>query len=235
MAHYRTSGFAAIGSALPQRDRPRDWLVWHFTHIDNLPSIARAGCLRCQNHQEPPVSVALNKVKERRAFTTVAPDSEYPPGKSVADHVPFYIAAKSPMLFVVTRGHHDYSGGDGELVFLGLTIGHIADSGVTWCASDSNAARNFVEFSREVSSLGRFVDFDLLCRRQWNNTPEDPDRSSRRAAEVLVLDRLPLTMISHVVAKEQAVLDKARSILDATGGTRRYLVMPDFYYGQGAR
>lgn len=66
MAYHSASGFASIGEPYPQRDRPHDWLVWHFTHLGNLQSIANAGCLRCQNSQTPQVSVALNSVKERR-------------------------------------------------------------------------------------------------------------------------------------------------------------------------
>ncbi|HWO61394.1 MAG TPA: DUF4433 domain-containing protein [Umezawaea sp.] len=231
MAYYSASGFASIGEQYPQHDRPRDWLVWHFTHLGNLQSITNAGCLRCQNSQTPQVSVALNSVKVRRASKLIAiPGNNYPANKSVADHVPFYIAAKSPMLFAVTKGHQDYHGGDNDLVFLGLTIGAIIDSGVTWCASDSNAAQNFVRFSRDVSTLGQLVDFNLLCQQWWNNTSQDPDRSGRRAAEILVLDQVPLAMISQVVAKTQVALDKARHVLDLVGGVRQYHVLPDFYY-----
>lgn len=71
----------------------------------------------------------MRSVKERRASKLVIPDYTYPAKRTVADHVPFYIAAKSPMLFVVTKGHENYKDGDGDLVFLGLTIGAIVDSG----------------------------------------------------------------------------------------------------------
>jgi ssDNA thymidine ADP-ribosyltransferase, DarT len=230
MAYFRDSGFVSVSQAVPQRDQPRDWLVWHFTHLNNLRGIAEANCLRCQNQQTPTVSVALSSVKERRRSKLVNPDQFYPTNRTVADHVPFYMAAKSPMLYAVTRGHFEYSGGDESLVFLGLTIGAIVDSGVTWCASDSNAACDIVRFSRVVSTLGSLVDFDLLCRERWNKTPDDQDRPSRRAAEVLVLDQVPLTMITHVVAKTQVTLDRARSILDLVGGLRQYHLEPGLYY-----
>jgi hypothetical protein len=81
-----------------------------------------------------------------------------------------------------------------------------------------------------VGTLGQLVDFDLLCQQWWNSTPQDPDRAGRRAAEILVLDQVRLQMISHVVTKTQVARDKARQVLDLVGGTRQYLVLPDFYY-----
>ncbi|OXM44533.1 DUF4433 domain-containing protein [Amycolatopsis alba] len=230
MKYFPDSGFASASSAGPQREQPRDWLVWHFTHLENLEPIVKEGHLLCPERKLPAVSVALHGVKERRRHLMVAPDDQYPARKSVADHVPFYIAARSPMLFTVTRGHDNYSGGDTDLVFLGLSIGAIEDSGVTWCASDSNAACTIVEFSRKVDNIGQLVDYDLLCQKWWGKTPDDQNRPSRRAAEVLVLDTVPLEMITHVVAKTQVTLDKARDRLTSVGGVREYHVLPSFYY-----
>lgn len=141
VGYYEESGFAALGQHnKPERNNPRDWLVWHFTHVANLGAIADSGCLRCPSKQDPVVNVALGNIKARRARIAVKPDPTYPDGKSVADHVPFYVAPKSPMLYTVTRGHQEYSGGADDLVFLGLSIGNLVDAGVIWCASDANAA-----------------------------------------------------------------------------------------------
>jgi hypothetical protein len=230
VSHYRTSGFAALGSELPQRTDPRNWLVWHFTHVDNLPAIVQAGHMYSSNKTQPTVNVALQQVKARRQAIAVHPDDGYPTSTSVADHVPFYIAPRSPMLYVVTCGHADYDGGTDSVVFLGLPIGSIVDAGLIWCASDANAATDLVRFTRQVEELGSFVDFDLLCQKMWSKTPDDQNRPSRRAAEVLVLDRLPIEMITHVVAKTTPSLDLARSALVSVGGSRQYRCEPTFYY-----
>jgi hypothetical protein len=178
----------------------------------------------------PAVNVANHEVKARRDLIHVSPDPMYPPNKIVSDHVPFYISAKSPMLFAVTRGHMGYRGGDDPLVFLGVSIGAIVDSGLTWCASDANAATSYVRFTRNLSGLGDFVDFDLLCQQWWGKTPDDPYRPGRRAAEVLVLDRLPLELISVVIAKTQVSLQVAQTALSSVGGSRHYQVEQMFYY-----
>ena len=230
MGYFHDSGFTAFGQAKPQRGKPENWLVWHFTHVRNLDAIASSGCLRCPNRQQPVVSVALDHIKERRQRVVVAPDESYPRGKSVADHVPFYIAPKSPMLYVVTRGHEQYPGGDADIVFLGLSIGRIAASGVTWCVSDANAAVSSVRFSREVGALGDHVDFDLLCQRDWSKTPDDPHRPSRRAAELLILDEVPLSAIQLVVAKVAPTLESARMSLGGIDGVPQYHLRSDLYY-----
>jgi hypothetical protein len=111
MSYYPDSGFTALGSGLPQRTAPRDWIVWHFTHCANLPSIVDSEHLYPSTRRQPVVNVALRDVKTRRHRIEVKPDEQYPLNKSVAEHVPFYIAPKSPMLYAVTHGHTDYTGG----------------------------------------------------------------------------------------------------------------------------
>jgi len=227
---YIADGGFAAKSGAPDRANAEDWFIWHFTHLDNLDSIVEAGAVLSSARIKPPMNVADLKVKARRDLVLVQPDRDYPAGKYVKDHVPWYIAAKSPMLYVVSRGHEDYAGGTDALIFLGINLGDLARSGLIWCASDRNAAAFDVEFSRDLSSLGDFVDFNLLCAKMWARTPEDPTRATRRAAEVLVLDAVPLELVTAVVARTEVSRDAAWRKLRAVGGVREYWHVPKFYY-----
>jgi len=229
LRYFPDGGFVARGADGPQRNAPRDWAVWHFTHIDNLPAIVGAGRLMPSASVAPARDVANSDVKARRAQRIVTPDAAYPPSV-VNDHVPFYIAAKSPMLYVMSRGHDGYQGGCEPLIFLGVFLGDIIDAGLTWCVSDSNAAAQYAAFSRQVDTLGSFVDFDLLRQRDWYNTNDDMDRKSRRAAETLVLQSVPLELVSLVVAKSNPMLLAAQDLLRNVGGVRQYLVRDQMYY-----
>ncbi|PRH91384.1 hypothetical protein B8A26_13225, partial [Mycobacterium tuberculosis variant pinnipedii] len=71
------SGFVARSGG-PDRKRPHDWIVWHFTHADNLPGIITAGRLLADSAVTPTTEVAYNPVKELRRHKVVAPDSRYP-------------------------------------------------------------------------------------------------------------------------------------------------------------
>lgn len=226
MAQYLpASGFVARGDGGPDREHPRDWIVWHFTHIGNLPAIINRQVLLPDSAVTAPVDVANQAVKARRRHIHVAPDHAYPPS-TVSDHVPFYIAAKSPMLYVVTRPPAD----SGPLVQLGIALGDLIDAGLIWCASDGNAAAGFTRFSRDLPNLGGFVDFDLLCQRDWYNTPDDQDRKSRRAAEVLVLGSVPVSLISYVVTAAEQTMQAANREFTVVGGDREYVVLPELFY-----
>ncbi|MCY9786683.1 DUF4433 domain-containing protein [Nocardiopsis sp. EMB25] len=231
MSRYRISdsGFVARGGNGPQRDKPQDWVVWHFTHIENLKSIAHEGLIKCSSEIEPNRNVANPDVKARRARRKVDPDEDYPTS-FVNDHVPFYIAAKSPMLYSVTNGHKGYDGGCESLIFFGSFLGDIIESRRIWCASDSNAATSYVKFSRDEKNLGSFVDFDLLLQRYWGKTSEDPDRPGRRAAEILVLKEFPVDLISLVVAKNASMLEKAKLNFEKAGTEFDFRCEPRIYF-----
>lgn len=227
-AFIPASGFVARNGG-PQRDKPRDWIVWHFTHVNNLPAIISQGRLLPDSAVIPTTHVANDEVKERRRHKPVNPHPGYPTSMA-SDHVPFYIAAKSPMLYVVCRGYGHYRGGAGPLVHLGIALGDIIDAGLTWCASDGNAAATFTRFSSNAAELATFIDFDLLRQRDWYNTAEDPDRKSRRSAEILVHGPVPLELVSHVCTYTDQTMATALTQLKPVGGMREYSVEPKMYY-----
>lgn len=220
---------AKVAGAPPDKNDPGSWIVWHFTHVDNLAKIAATGRLLSDRSAAPNVNVAYASVKDNRRRFDVTPDSQYP-ASTVSDHVPFYIAPKSPMLYVVQKGHSSYQGGVTPLVFLGCCLSDIIDSGATWCASDGNAGAAITRFSRDLGTLGDFVDFNLLRQKMWKNTPDDMDRMRRRAAEILVHNAVPLELVSIIIAYDQQHLEAAQRAMANVGGFRQYHITTDLYY-----
>ncbi len=223
------SGFMARRKPGPRRESPQDWLVWHFTHRDNLEEIRASGSLLPSPRAAPRRSVANDDVKGRRTYW-VRPDEDYP-ASTVRDHVPFYIAAKSPMLFAVTSpGTQPYKALSPDLVFIGVVLGDVIDAGLTWCISDGNASSGYTQFSRDLNQIGDFVDFDLLCQKMWKNTPDDLYRQGRRAAECLVLGEVPLHLVRVIVTRDDAGLSQPRELFKTVGGVRQYHAMRDIFY-----
>lgn len=223
------SGFMARTKPGPLRDRPQDWLVWHFTHKGNLEEICAFGSLLPSSRVRPRRSVANEDVKVRRTYL-VEPDEEYPEG-TVRDHVPFYIAAKSPMLFAVTSpGTQPYKAPSSDLVFIGVVLGDLIEAGLIWCISNGNASSGYTQFSRNISTIGSFVDFDLLCQKIWKNTPDDQYRQGRRAAECLVLGEVPLHLSRVIITRDSAGLIQPQKLLRTIGGARQYHAMRDIFY-----
>jgi len=228
---FAGGGFVAV-DGLPRRERPDDWLVWHFTHADNLGPIVAAGALLAESSGVAFTNIASTEIKNLRRTRAVSPlDGLYPAGLVVADHVPWYVAARSPMLDCVCRGYTvDYTGGPEPLVFFGVRIGDLAPAGLTWCFSDRNAAAPFASFSVDTSHMGAFMDFELLSQARWDNTRDDPDRKSRRAAEVLVAHHVPIDLVSVVVTYNAQRQRQARACMSSVTGTRQYVVKPELYY-----
>ena len=222
----------AVTPGGPLRDRPRDWLVWHMTHIENLDSIAQMGEIRSTSHAPPHVNIANLDVKAARESVAVNLASNYPPGVSVADHVPFYFAARSPMQFAIAQGHQNFVDGNDSLVFLGVTIERIVAAGLTWCASDRNASLATAAFTSDMNGLGSFIDYSLMLERQWASTDQDLDRSSRRAAEFLVISSIPVSEISLLVVKDPTMLALATEAFTNVSGNRQYVEGPGFYFAR---
>ncbi len=83
---------------------PQRGLLFHFTHVDNVASVARAGLL-CDSALDATnpdfIEVANRDIKKRRRSQPVRAG----PGGVVADYVPFYFAARSPERLSVCRCH----------------------------------------------------------------------------------------------------------------------------------
>lgn len=229
---YQESGFAAVGDRPPTADGCLDWLVWHFTTWANLEQVAAAGRLLCDRAAKGAEPVGDANIKQGRMNRLVALPAEagYPPNVTVGDHVPFYFAPRSPMLLKVLSRRAQYAGDHAGLVMLGTVIRSVVESGGSWCVADRNAGSPLVQFSQDLGNLGSFIDFDLMKRYRWSNTPDDPDRQTRRAAEFLVLREVPVTMVTQVVTSTSAGVSRARQILQNVGGIRQYEVQPSFLY-----
>src|SRR4029079_3294236 len=94
-------------------------LIYHITHVRNLPSILEQGGLWCDGEAARQdlcaTEIAHDHIKQRRARMPVTVG----PGGSLADYVPFYFAPRSPMLYAIHQGGVDfYSEGQEEVLHL---------------------------------------------------------------------------------------------------------------------
>ena len=210
--------------------KPRRVLLYHFTHVDNLPSIAHGG-LRSDSAVDDndllEVDVGNQDVKARRRRTAV-PVS---PGGVVADYVPFYFAPRSPMLFAIhKRGVPTYSGGQEGLVYLITDAGTVKDRQLSFILTDRNAASAVARFSDRICDLEGFIDWPLMGARVWNDTREEPDRMSRRMAEFLVHRCVPWDAFIGLAARTDEDAENAAARLGSLAGEVRIVVRPGWYF-----
>lgn len=209
---------------------PQRGLLFHITHQSNLASIAQHG-LRCDSDIVDSGGtfreIGNSEIKKRRRDRVVP----IPPGGFVSDYVPFYFAARSPMLYVIHRGNVPaYQGGQGKIVYLVTSIESITELGLPLVFTDRNAALGHASYSADLSELDDHVDWELMDARMWNDTSAEPDRMERRMAEMLVHRHVPWSAITGVVTKTEKRSQKATAALATVGSTTAVSVQREWYF-----
>lgn len=214
-------------------------LLFHFTHVDNLPTILTTGALISDRlaQRRTTTDVGDQDVKAARRACVVPVG----PGGCVDEYVPFYFAARSPMMFRIACDHRDgvggrYPDGDHPLVYLVTSVERVVAAGLPWVASDGNCASAVTTYVDSRLDLDGHVDWNVMALQIWRDTPEDPDRRRRRAAEFLVHERLPVDLLLGCATQSEDMADTVRGLLtDAGHGGMHLRVRPDWYYGYRPR
>lgn len=215
-------------------------LLFHFTHLNNLPEIL--GCKELLADTEVQARGLLRQeagnleIKERRRTREVL----CPPGGVVADYVPFYFAARAPMMLTIKNGNvPSFSGHHTELVYLVSEVASAADTGLPCVVSDRNAAVGLAEFSNDLRVLGdlgqpmpdcSFVDWEVMNLTYWHNVAAYPDRMERRMAEFLVYQRFPLDALIGAGVHNDAIRGTVERMFERADLGIRVRVRPDWYY-----
>ena len=215
-------------------------LLFQFTHVDNLPAILEAGALLSDTVVEEHGLLATEAgdpaIKYRRRGQPVTCF----PGGCVGDYVPFYFAARSPMMYVLWRGSvPSFTGDHRDLVYFVGEVDRLVDAGVAFAISDRNAAKAYAAFSDDVSVLGdlaapvpqsTFIDWPLMKETMWKDTPDDPERMERRMAEFLVHGQVPLELLTGVAVRSDDRRAMVERMFVTSGCGLQVVVRPDWYF-----
>lgn len=219
---------------------PRCGVLFHFTHLDNLAAVLEAGSLLSDSTVRAQMLLATEagdpEIKERRRRQSVT----CPPGGVVADYVPFYFAARSPMMYkLYARGVPTFAGDHRDLVYFVTTVERLVAAGLPFAISDRNAAKFLAEFTNDISVLGdlavqppqsAFIDWPLMKARRWNNTPDDGERMERRMAEFLVHGEVPLGLLPSIGVRSEDRKARVEHLFAQAGRTVKVVVRDDWYY-----
>lgn len=234
------TGLAAPGPIAHSMTTPRFGLLYHFTHLDNLPAVLEVGELLADTDMEQRGTLTCEaghpSIKERRRHKDVT----CPPGGVVGDYVPFYFAARSPMMLTIKNGNvPTFTGDHRELVYLVSDVEHAVATGIACVVTDRNAASSLAAYSNDLAVLGDlasanpvtdFVDWSVMNLTYWGRTAEYPDRMERRMAEFLVHRSFPLGALIETASQNEAVRDKVQLLFEAHGRDIPHRVRPEWYY-----
>lgn len=162
------------------------------------------------------------------------------PGGVVADYVPFYFAARSPMMYKIAMGGvPSFTGDHRDLVYLVSDVGQVQRLDVACAVTDRNAAVAVADFSDNLEVLGDlsaanpssdFVDWVLMRQKLWKNTLDEPDRMERRMAELLVHESFPLDGLIGIAVQRESLRPTIEQVFAERRGLVTVRVRPDWYY-----
>ncbi len=204
-------------------------LLFHLTHVSNLVAIVAEGLQpdSRMNDTDRYTDIGHSHIKERRRSKVVPVD----PGGHVSDYVPFYFAARSPMLYAIQGGSvSSFEGSQQDLVYLVADPQRLSELGSQLVFTDRNASLALADFETDLGKLTELVDVELMNETYWYDTAQDPDRKERRQAEMLVHRVVPWTAIHGIGVYDEARLEQVVGILTSVGSDTQVAVRRNWYY-----
>lgn len=209
---------------------PRRGLLFHFTHISHLESIATSGLAPdnlVQADGRLVAEVGNQRIKGGRRHRTVPVG----PGGLVADYAPFYFAARSPTLGSIHVGNvPSYQGPQDDLVYLVSSIDRVVEMGLPFVYTDRNAYYSYAKYGTDLDKLDDLVDWKLMEQRDWFNTEDEPDRMERRMAEFLVHGTVPWEAFLGVATISDAISQQVEQALSSVGVATEIRVRREWYF-----
>lgn len=202
-------------------------LIYHITHLRNLPSILQTGRLwsDAQRIQQAlgTVNIGHTHIKERRRRRPVATTT----GGMLGDYVPFNFCHRSVMLYVIHRGSVEgYNEGQEPVVHLVSSVGRAIGSGRPWAFTDRHADLGYARYFESVDNEGE-VDWGVMPLQYWAN---DEETKEKRQAEFLLHDWCPFEIFEQIGVRTQQIADQVEAMLQNSPYTPRVSVKRSWYY-----
>lgn len=145
---------------------PNDPKIFHINHADSLSGILLEGGLWCDAQRIErglsSTNIGYQHIKKRRLTRQV----EVAAGGYLGEYVPFNFCPRSVMLYVVSRGHDDYQGGQDEIVHLVSRVSVATQLEKPWTFTDRHAELAHALFYDDLTQLDE-VAWEVMGLKQW--------------------------------------------------------------------
>ena len=164
--------------------------IYHITHVENLPGILGAGGLSSDAERIRQGLLTRNighkHIKDRRLKRRRARR-----GTGEARRLRALLLLRcnrSVMLYVISQGHQDYDGGQGNVVHLVSSVKTAVALKRPWAFTDIHAELAYAAYFDDLSRLDE-VAWNVMPVRYWSQVKE------QRQAEFLVHQFFPWSAI----------------------------------------
>jgi hypothetical protein len=213
---------------LPAMAANADPAIYHITHIENLRSIAKSGCLWSDAKRIQQGFAVRNighsHIKGRR----LTRDVPVAAGGHLGEYVPFNFCPRSVMLYAVSRGHQDYQGGADQIVHLVSSVKTAISTGRPWAFTDRHAEVQHALYYNSLAKLS-VLDWNSIGATYWAG-PDNQEVKEQKQAEFLAHDHFPWTGIVSVGVKSGLLKAQVETILRVGSHLPPVQVQQTWYY-----
>ncbi|HEX2191200.1 MAG TPA: DUF4433 domain-containing protein [Longimicrobiaceae bacterium] len=209
--------------------------IYHITHVDNLASIGRDGCLYSDAAMiargGPTAAIGMTRIKRRRLEELEVPCH---PRTKVGEYVPFYFCPRSVMLYLLSRGTSPdlaYTGGQRPIVHLEADLREVVawteEMGQRWAFSLANAGAYYTAslFRRSLDQLDQ-VNWSAVAANDWRA----PEIKEGKQAEFLVYGSFPWTLVRRIGVSASGIRNRVVAAMEDLPHQPRVEILPAWYY-----
>lgn len=213
---------------MPFSNRGPDTQIFRITHYRNLDYTLRHGIF-CHNSEDGDpnyINIGHQQLINDRGVIRV----RVSPHGVLNDYVPFYFAPRSPMLYSISRRNvGQFNGNQTDIAYIVSNIRAINDENRQYIFTNAHAYLAFTMHYNNIESLNN-IDWDIMNSRYWNRTADDPDRMSRRMAEFLVYQFVPVNCILELVLFNQQKLTYVNQLITELNLNIPTRICRDWYF-----
>lgn len=208
---------------------PNPTPIYRIVHIDNLATLMQRAVIHAPSQVPddglPWLGIHAKETQADRGSKPVLCG----PGGAINDYVGFYLGPRSPMLYRVHTGFNVEKIDQVNIAYVVTTAQAVAAAELGFVFTDRHSLAAVASFYDDLARLDQ-VDWAACSARQWNNTPQQPDRQEKKQAEFLVYRSMPWSLIERIGVRSAAAQSRVSKILSGKSPKPLVSIERSWYY-----
>ena len=179
--------------------------LYRIVHWDCLASVLDRGFhpKRHPEFQLPPKRIGDFELADKRDRYML----KTPGAGTIGEHVSFYFAGHSPMLYKIHTGYGVPQEHQRDIVYICCKLDSLVGLGLPYLFTDGQAntsrASGRTQEYAELKDLEK-LDWNVIPLQFWRDTEEDRDRERKKQAEFLIKGHVPVASFQGIYTFDAA-------------------------------
>lgn len=195
---------------------PERIFLYRMLHWDCLPEVLDRGFYpkRHPDFKLPPKRIGDFELAAKRDGREL----KTPGAGTIGEHVAFYFAGHSPMLFKIHTGYGVPQEDQRDIVYICCKLEAVAALGHPYLFTDGQANTGRTNEFTMLTDLDK-LDWNLIPQRYWRDTEDDRDRERRKEAEFLVKGHVPTSCFQGIYTYDEQRRTDVMQLVNSRGLT----------------